>query len=170
MQLLKIYGAYAWKPEEFKNNHTPKAIKKTIDEVRSKLNKSERKKVKIFYSRLRSTSGNFILNSIRKRITNSFALIFDITHLNPNVLFELGIALECLNQNKDNSASVFIICEGKSYKDIKVPSDLQGYFISCYSYNNRTKNIEFHDNNSLVMRILSDIKALLNSDYFEDEN
>jgi hypothetical protein len=157
--IFKIYGAYNWSEIDEsdkvkKSKYSITAISCLIDQVKVRTKKSN---VKINYNRLRATAGSFLIDGINKRIINSNAIIFDITTFNPNVMFELGIAIECSRIN--NGANIYIICKGKSIEDVKIPSDLQGYFISFYEIKNN--KAVFHDNNSLAMRLVSDIEEFI---------
>ena len=99
----------------------------------------------------------------------SYAIIFDITDYNPNVMLELGIALE-LQQNLDYSAKVFLIACAENYSDSLMPSDIRGYFLTTYSIDQKKGKITFGDNGSLVMRIVTDILELKQISYIEDGN
>jgi hypothetical protein len=81
-------------------------------------------------------------------------------------MFELGIAIVTAHQIK--SRKIYIICEGKKFKDAQIPSDLQGYFVSLYEIKNNIA--EFHDNNSLAMSLVSEIADKFQKSYIEDEN
>jgi hypothetical protein len=155
-----------------KNRFSSSAIKELINQVQKRLDNYERKQPeiilpKLFYRRLRSTCGSFIFSSIRERMTSAYAIIFDITDYNPNVILELGIALE-LQQNLEQSAKVFLIAFGEHYSDTLLPSDLRGYFLSTYKIDEKTNKVAFTDNGSLVMRIVSDILELKQISYIEN--
>jgi hypothetical protein len=162
--IYSIYGAYEWRDMENANKDTTTAIRALIDQVERRI-KSNLKvdHAKIRYNRLRATAGSFLLDGIAKRIANSDAIIFDITSYNPNVMLELGIALHSAREL--NGANVFIICKGESLQVAKIPSDLQGYFVSLYEIKNGAA--VFHDNNSLAMRIVSDVSQKYNIAYKE---
>lgn len=166
--IFKIYGAYQWNEEDAdhkkkKNTYTVKAINDLITQVKSRTKDFP---IAIRYNRLRATAGSFILDGIRERIVKSHALIFDITGFNPNVMFELGVAIEA-SKNTANGAKVYIICEGKDYKKANIPSDLAGYFVSLYEI--KGNKAVFHDSNSLAMRLVSDIADLANLAYIEKQ-
>ena len=169
--IFKIYGAYNWYEEaeteiNVKNQYTPKVIKHLVGQVENRMKKLFSNQLpKIRYNRLRATAGSFLLDGIKKRIQDSNAIIFDITGFNPNVMFELGIAIQAAHEN-NNSAKVYIICQGKNFAEAKIPSDLHGYYISLYEIKNN--KVEIHDSNSLAMRLLSDIADYINEFYFED--
>lgn len=166
--IFKIYGAYEWhlKAQGAKNVYSPIAIKSLILQLENRVVKNLKdESIKLRYNRLRATAGSYLLDGIIDRLNNCDALIFDITNHNPNVMFELGIAIIASRQLK--SRKVFIICEGKDLKSANVPSDLQGYFISLYEIKNN--KAEFHDNNSLAMSIISEIADKFNKSYIEDE-
>jgi hypothetical protein len=166
--IFKIYGAYQWK--EFDIDHNPKKNKDTIKAINSVINHVKTRvkdfPVSIRYNRLRATAGSFLLDGIRERIIKSHALIFDITGFNPNVMFELGIAIE-VSKNIAYGAKVYIICEGNDYKKANIPSDLAGYFVSLYEI--QRGNVIFHDSNSLAMRLVSEIADITNVAYIEKD-
>lgn len=167
-QIFKIYGAYQWNEldidhKQKKNEYTLKAINSLIDQVKTRTKDFP---VDIRYNRLRATAGSFLLEGIRERIVKSHALIFDITGFNPNVMFELGIAIEA-SREITNGAKVYIICEGKEHKKANIPSDLAGYFVSLYEI--KDDKAVFHDSNSLAMRLVSDIADMINVAYIEKD-
>jgi len=167
--IFKIYGAYEWhlKSQGAKNEYSPIAIKSLIRQLENRVVKNLKDdSIKIKYNRLRATAGSYLLDGIIDRLNNCDALIFDITNYNPNVMFELGIAIIASRQL--NSRKVFIICQGKDFNTAILPSDLQGYFISFYEV--KDDKAEFHDNNSLAMSIISEIADKYNKAYIEDEN
>jgi hypothetical protein len=167
--IYRIYGAYQWKETGESNAKNEKpiiAIKALITQVQKRLASTlPELKINIGYNRLRATAGAFLLDGITDRIRNSDAIIFDISDFNPNVMFELGIAIEASRNQR--GAKVFIICEGKDISSVKVPSDLSGYFISFYEI--KDNKATYHDNNSLAMRLLSEISEKTNKAYIEDE-
>lgn len=168
-KIFKIYGAYEWhiKAQGAKNEYSPLVIKSLIRQLENRVVKNLKDdSIKLRYNRLRATAGSYLLDGIIDRVNNCDALIFDITNYNPNVMFELGIAIIASRQLK--SRKVFIICEGKDFNSANVPSDLQGYFISLYEIKNN--KAEFHDNSSLAMSIISEISDKFNKAYIEDEN
>jgi predicted nucleotide-binding protein len=97
---------------------------------------------------------------------SAYAIIFDITDFNPNVMLELGIALE-LQQRTDCKAKVFLICRAEKYCHNLLPSDLSGYFLSTYKVDENKTDVTFGDGGSLVMRITSDVFEGLGISYIE---
>ena len=95
-QTFKIFGAYEWyKLNNEKNKNTPVVLKGLVAQVKGRVEKQlEGVSLKIQYNRLRATAGSFLLDGIVDRIENSDAVIFDITGFNPNVMFELGVAMQ----------------------------------------------------------------------------
>ena len=167
--IFKIYGAYEWnlKAQKAKNKYSTLAFKSLISQLENRVsNNLKDDNIKIRYNRLRATAGSYLLDGIIDRLNNCDALIFDITNHNPNVMFELGIAIVTSRQLK--SRKVYIICEGKDFKAADIPSDLQGYFISFYEIKNN--KVEFHDSNSLAMSLVSEIADKFIKSYIEDEN
>jgi hypothetical protein len=178
---IKIFAAYPWSLNlhdddiitKTYNKSSPLAIKELIKRVQKRLdgyNKTNHlvEFPKLYYSRLRATSGSFIFSSIRDRMSSAYAIIFDITDFNPNVMLELGIALE-LQQNTQNSAKVFLIACAEQYCDSLIPSDIRGYFLTTYKINNKTNKVTFGDI-SLEMRIFSDILELEHISYIDDQD
>lgn len=183
MHIIKIFGAYPWQvevePESHdhitatkRNKFSYTAINSAIDEVERRVKSSIQKdnpdaQFSIFYSRLRATSGNFVLDSIRERMSKAYAVIFDITGFNKNVMLELGIALE-LQRHLEKPAKVFLISCAEQFEPSLLPSDLSGYFLSCYQINEKDNTACFKDGNSLVMRMTSDIMEILKQPYREE--
>ena len=178
-EIIKIFASYQWtndagvdvKLVKEKNKITGLAIQEIIKRVRHRIDTFQRNHPDViipnlFYSRLRATSGTFVFESIRQRITNSYAIIFDITNKNPNVMLELGIALE-LQRHIEHPAKVFLIAHAESFYHDLLPSDLKGYFLTTYWAKNDT-SIVFGDSGSLVMRITSDIMETIKAAYVED--
>lgn len=106
---FRIYCAYSW---DVKKSRSARAIKELFARINGIIeqfyNKESGLRINLFYNRLRSTSGTFVFNSIRQRICGADAVIFDITRLNPNVMIELGIALEMHFSNK-SQCKIFLI-------------------------------------------------------------
>lgn len=170
--IFKIFGAYQWsviksERKAVKNINSVFALKELLKQVENRVEKilldSD---IKLRYNRLRATAGSFVLDGIRDRITNSNAVIFDITDFNPNVMFELGIAMEA--SRITGRAKVYIICAGENFKERQIPSDLNGYFISFYEIKN--DKVVFHDNNSLAMQLVSDMIAISDKGFIETED
>jgi hypothetical protein len=170
--IFKIFGAYQWQEENndhkmARNEYSVIAIKELLSHVQKRVDRMIKdSEVKLSYGRLRATAGSFVLDGIKERIKNSNAIIFDITGFSSNVMFELGIAMEA--SRTAGKAKVYIICQGEGIKTVKVPSDLNGYFISFYEIKN--KKVTFHDNNSLAMRLVSEMIGLSNQGYVELDN
>jgi hypothetical protein len=180
-EIIKIFAAYPWYTSTDNNNKvkqkntlSSKAIKEIITRIQKRLenlqeNNAEINIPKLFYSRLRATSGSFVFESIRERMSNAYAIIFDITGHNANVMLELGIALE-LQQQLESSAKVFLIAQAEEFSDELLPSDLRGFFLTTYSPNKTKKNVVIGDSGSLVMRIVSDILELSKVSYIEESS
>ncbi len=181
-EIIKIFAAYPWYTStdnsnnkvKQKNTISSKAIKEIITRIQKRLENLQEKNAeiiipKLFYSRLRATSGSFVFESIRERMTNAYAVIFDITGHNANVMLELGMALE-LQQQLESSAKVFLIAQAEEFTDALLPSDLRGFFLTTYSTDKTKKNIIIGDSGSLVMRIVSDILESSKVSYIEDSS
>jgi len=166
---FKIYGAYPW---DIGKSNSLKALSELQRRIarRILIHNLEGCKVKlnITYSRLRSTSGTFVFNSIRQRISTADVVIFDITQFNPNVMIELGMALE-MQLAQESVAKVFLILEAKSFEPTLLPSDLAGYFLTNYWIDPNDNECHFGDNGSLVMRISTDALKKANLNISEDE-
>jgi len=76
--------------------------------------------------RLRARRGSTLLGSLLKRIKRADILVFDISTMNANVLFELGYAMAIKGSNKGR---VFVFCREDCQKKA---SDLQGIFFTFY--------------------------------------
>jgi hypothetical protein len=171
--VFKIYGAYEWSNKgdddsvgDKKNTTTPKVMKEIVSRVQKQSTPLFFKnKINIQYNRLRATAGGFLFETISNRIRKADAVIFDITNNNPNVMFELGIALEA-NKNSE-TFKIYLIHEGDNYSDVKLPSDLQGFYYTLYSL--KGNKIILHDSQSIVMRLKSEIAEKFNISYYEDE-
>lgn len=170
---FKIYGAYEWSNKGDdgavggkKNTTTPKVMKEIVSRIEKQASPLFSKhKIKIQYNRLRATAGGFLFESISNRIRKADAVIFDITNNNPNVMFELGIALE-VSKNSE-SFKIYLIHEGDDYSEVKLPSDLLGFYFTLYSV--KGDKIILHDSQSIVMRLKSEIAEKFNISYYEDE-
>jgi hypothetical protein len=167
---FKIYGAYSWnyeiRNEKTKNTKTPLAMNAIKERLQERVDGLfPEGAVIVQYNRLRATAGSNVLDGIKNRLETADALIFDITEFNPNVMFELGLALGLAKCNDKHT--VFIIMEGESFDCTKIPSDLLGYFISFYTVNKNT--VKFKDTNSLVMRLLSNLSDKYDFQLIEEE-
>lgn len=85
-------------------------------------------------SRMRGCHGSDLLGRLIQRCEEADILIFDITQNNPNVLFELGVAIA---SKRPDSGNVFVFQEvkekGKKLEPVsKLPSDLNGLFFTRY--------------------------------------
>jgi hypothetical protein len=167
-----ISSAYQWITVKDEINNSELAIKYIADMIKNKFSNNENEKLNynINYRRLRASAGRTMLSSIMKRIETSQVIIIDITTENRNVFIETGIALAFEKVNP--LLSVYFIREKRNDFPLPngIPSDLQGYFISEYVFENG--KIVFKDNNSLRMSIESDVKEYFNSrdEYFNPIN
>jgi hypothetical protein len=159
-----IAAAYQWQKEGSKNpsNNSEMAIKQIIAHVNIRFKPTVKGvEYKIDYRRLRASAGKTMLDSIIKRIEKANVVIIDITHPNPNVFLELGIAIYYSKQNP--AFSFYLIKEkqeGKKPTD-DLPSDLQGLFITQYSI--KGGKVSFDDGGSLRMSIIGDVKEYYNN-------
>ena len=166
---FKIYGAYPW---DINKSNSLRALSELQKRISTRIMTLDKEKISvklnITYSRLRSTSGTFVFNSIRQRISSADAIIFDITGFNPNVMIELGMALE-MQLAKESVAKVFLIAESKSFKSSLLPSDLSGYFLTHYWIDDKENECHFGDNGSLVMRISTDALNKIDHNLFDND-
>ena len=155
-----ISSAYQW--GENNKSYSEKAIKHIVKIIKDRFSNNENHNYNINYRRLRASAGRTMLDSIYNRIINSQVIIIDISEFNPNVFLEAGIALAL---EKENSyLSIYFIRQKKEHINLPegIPSDLQGYFISEYTINNKGE-VSFNDSNSLRMSIESDVKEYFNT-------
>lgn len=89
-------------------------LKNLFEEVRAQLPSSRHA---LNYATLRAEVGQPVLHRIVRDIFSADLLLFDLTHLNANVLFELGIAYAI------GRRIVVLMCEGAN---TDLPSDLAG--------------------------------------------
>jgi hypothetical protein len=154
-----ITCSYQWTFDNKKNTTSEKAIKKIVDSTVKRFNGKKHAPgldYKIEFKRLRASAGREITDCFLKRIKESNVIIIDITHHNPNVMIELGMAY-AVQRDTNNHLSIYLISEDK----INLPSNIPGYFVSVYK--NERNSIVFKDNGSLFMSIASDVKDHYNS-------
>lgn len=161
---FSIVASYEWKKKGEKvTPHSELAIKelvKSVDQYFSKRKLKSGDPYKIVYKRLRASAGELILNKIFKQINTANSIIVDISHPNPNVYLELGIAV-ALSFKNTQVLNVYLIREKTSKEFVEPPSDLKGFFLSEYVF--ERGKIVFKDQGSLRMSLISDIK-----DYYID--
>lgn len=135
------------------------------EKIRTSLKKTVKlaKEFDVEVRNVRASAGRNVFNSIYNRIKNADVVIVDMSGRNDdlrNVWLELGIALSIAKeQNKEN---VYIITADKDFdKSINelLPSDLQGYFLTGYTYNNA--KISFDDSTSFLMSLHSYLREWL---------
>jgi hypothetical protein len=161
---FSILASYQWKSKDQKTlPNSELAIKEIVKSIDSHFSKKKLKNgedYKIIYKRLRASAGDLILNKIYKRISNANSIIVDISHPNPNVYLELGVAM-ALSIKSGGTPSIYLIREKQSKEFIEPPSDLKGFYISEYVF--ERNKIVFKDQGSLRMSLISEIK-----EYFID--
>lgn len=140
--ILKISVGYGWK--EGSNAKTDiywQSLRNYLKKIKDSVEKST-PGVRIEISRLRATHGDFIYSNIVRRIDDSDILIFDVAdvrnigeitddeksiktyyNFNPNVMFELGIAIA-------KGKKPIVMCPS-SLKE-KIPSDISNYMLTYY--------------------------------------
>ncbi len=159
-----ISAAYQWSTSKAESNNSEKAIKKIVEMIKNRFSNNENAKFNynVNYRRLRASAGRTIFESIYNRINKSQVVIIDLSHPNPNVFIETGIAIAVSKQCE--YLSVYFIKELNENNSLldNLPSDLQGYFISGYKLDKQGKII-FKDSLSLRMSIESDVKEYFNA-------
>jgi hypothetical protein len=127
MKHLNLHFAYAWEagqPDDDPKYRFLRGIAEVAATTVMKMRGPERGSIGVNYSRLRARHGALLLDEIRRRIQAADVLLFDLEHRNPNVMFELGLALA----NPASGPTVFILMPGED----SPPSDLAGYLFSKY--------------------------------------
>jgi hypothetical protein len=159
-----ISAAYQWSNSKSLTNHSEKAIKKIVETIKNRFSNNENGKFNynVNYRKLRASAGRTMIESIYNRIESSQVVIIDISHPNSNVFIEAGIAI-ALSKNKEFQSVYFIKEQVENQPLVEnLPSDLQGYFISEYSIDNKGFVI-FKDSQSLRMSIESNVKEYFNA-------
>jgi hypothetical protein len=120
---------------------------------------------------LRASAGNILFDSIYNKMKRAKAIIVDVSSNDGidfrNIWLELGIAVSLAKINDE--LKVFILYnKNKKGEDIPcdfLPSDLHGYFISGYIYNEKNKEnqIVFDDQGSFLSSL-----HFMAQDYFRD--
>jgi hypothetical protein len=142
--------AYDWSSESktglsarSRYNFLTQSLKQVLDEVSTQAKKSKHAGLfpfSIRMNRMRGLHGGHLLDILDNRLKSADILVFDITGDNPNVMFELGLALGVRGLNSNR---VFVFQEVYSGKEggqiegapiSKTPSDLSGYFLTRYYY------------------------------------
>ena len=125
--ILNVCFGYEWKKERSEKDPKYQFLHRVTNAAASVVEKMRGRngeRVHVDCSRLRARHGAPLLDVIRRRIQLADVLLFDLQELNPNVMFELGVALA----NPSEDRAVFILLpEGCS-----APSDLAGYLLSFY--------------------------------------
>lgn len=140
---IQIRFAYAWNNENEKpisdKKYLWELLKNTLQKCCAQINSAQQRKklpaVPFRISRMRAIHGDVILCNLLQRCSDANILIFDITERNPNVMLELGIAL---GVKQGGNGNIFILQEAdENDKPLKkLPSDLQGYFLTYYKRKN----------------------------------
>ena len=146
--------SYQWTIDDKKNTISETAIKKVVGTLNKRYKgkkHAQNLEYKIEFKRLRASAGRFLADSFYNRILQANAIIIDVTHFNPNVMLELGMAY-AIQKGINPNLSIYLIAENK----ITIPSNMQGYFVS--SYIQEKNNIVFKDQGSLMMSLSSDVK------------
>lgn len=174
---FKIVAGYQWEidcqgKEKSTNLFAKKALRKIVETIENHITQRNLD-VNLDYARLRGGAGRNILSSVTKRINESNVAIFDISLPNPNVFLELGMAIA--RAERDPDFSVYLIRNANNnycsevldkckeeYWTLTIPSDLQGYYVSLFKYDDKKNNIVFQDNGSLYMSVLRDINNYIN--------
>lgn len=136
---------YQWK---HKNGNSRRGLASALHEslrtiFEEVVNKQGKSHYQLNFATLRGEAGTYLLRNIMLDIISADILLFDVTFLNPNVFFELGIAYA-------TDRRVFLLVREDKKKS--VPSDLQGLTISAY---------KDEDDFSLDASTRSDLKRLI---------
>ena len=123
-RILYIRFGYQWKDEsERSRRYFSKALKKTLKGIFEDAKGSfPESKHRLNYASLRARAGKPVLNNIVFDLLSADLLFFDLTHLNPNVFLELGIAIV-------TKKNLFLLLR----KGTKLPSDLAGLTYCNYN-------------------------------------
>jgi len=147
---ISVRIGYAW-PKTFQNEVEPKSspradvwpfLRDQIGGVLVSIQKTTLKKSAAPWpfsyrlGRMRALHGAGVLPRFIELCESSDIVAFDISQYNPNVMFELGLAIASKGVS---SGRVFVFMETPSIDAIpkslgEVPSDLAGYFITLYTY------------------------------------
>lgn len=158
---VNIYTGYAWQKDvSAKDDVFWQLIRKCVQkETKIRI---EGRPVKLCRNRMRATHAETIQNGLKRCFDNADILMFDlaktptksgaVSSFNSNVLIEIGIAL-------GRGVIPFLLCPSKLFK--KIPSDLQGFFITLYDFGkdsggNRTRKIK--DSQGFSAKIREQIK------------
>jgi len=133
---ITIRVGYDWSSDENGKNSSSRwsfirgLINKTIVEINKRQKRLQKEALNIRLARMRAIHGGEVLGTFVKRCKESDILVFDISTENPNVMFELGLAIA----TKERQPCIYIFHEqdGDRFLIDKIPSDLRGYFITTY--------------------------------------
>lgn len=160
-QKFIISCSYQWSLENEKNIISEQAIKKVVEATKKRFNNKKHTTsipYVIEFKRLRGSAGRFLPDNFHKRIKESNVIIIDITHPNPNVMIEFGMAY-AIQKDIKPELSIYLISKDK----INLPSNMAGYYVSIYKQ--EKGKLTFKDQNSLIMSIASDV-----IDFYNREN
>jgi hypothetical protein len=140
---ISILVGYQWIQNGEKNSTWPfirSQFETTMDSFAGSKKNTQKSGSHIRYTlgRMRGHHGSDVCAALIKRCQETDILAFDITTRNPNVMFELGIAIGARGVS---SGAVFIFEEKKAGAEENnthqtpagIPSDLNGYFITYYT-------------------------------------
>jgi|ERR1700730_6608470 len=116
---------YQWSDGQGSRRHLSIALRNRLRELFGEVSDSTgRSDYQLNYSSLRAQAGSPVMHRIIFDILSADLLFFDVTHINGNVFFELGVAYAA-NKN------LFLLHEGIARK---MPSDLAGLTYCNYSF------------------------------------
>ncbi len=134
---ITVRIGYEWPKEQQQGNKKSKDtlwpfLKDDFESIFNSVEKASKKRhgataFEYRLSRMRAKHGAELCSRFMELCKQSDILAFDITSRNPNVMFELGLAIAMKGLN---SGRVFLFEEERD--DWKIPSDLAGYFVTYY--------------------------------------
>lgn len=139
-EYVNVCIGYEWIKErkdgkQQKDEHYENFLQPLLNKYTKSFNDNyERFKIKCSVNKLRGSHAGINFLDIYEKIKNADVLVFDITShgkettFNYNVMLELGIAL-----GMGKTPFVFV---SDKLKDEKLPSDLNGFFLTYYSSDN----------------------------------
>jgi len=130
---ISIRIGYEWAESNPRNDERWKFLKNVTGNILKSLEQQKNARKKNFkfcyqLGRMRAKHGCELISRFVELCNETDILIFDISMANPNVMFEMGVAVAIKGVK---SGRVFIMCEGDHGK-VKIPSDISGYFITYY--------------------------------------
>jgi len=144
---ISVRIGYEWPKEDKTTGKSPKdklwhflrdEFRQVLDSIQVASKKRSGEKV-FFYKlgRMRARHGTEMLSRFMELCKISDILAFDISSQNPNVMFELGLAIAAKGIA---SGRIFLFAEKLAGHNL-IPSNLSGYFITYYKNDKGTHKI-----------------------------